>query len=277
MENGYGYDTDAIDGGAFYNFQRMIAGVIDVTMEIWLPSQEEVWNEALDAGQVVSIGESLGQGWQSAFVIPKYVADANPGLKSVEDLKKEEYMKLFETPVSQGKARIVGCPVGWDCAAVTDAQIVGYGLTDYLEVFWAGSLDVLLADLQDAYDRREPWLGYMWPTADRALVLDLVRLEEPPYSDECWSTTMACAYEDDVILVAVHPDLLTAAPDVIEFLKNWDFNIDVYKEVARWMAENPGTEVQDAALWFLKNDSVWTQWVTPEAAENVRAALADEA
>ena len=93
-------------------------------MEIWLPNQDEAWNKAIAAGQVVSIGESLGKDWQSAFVIPKYVADANPGLKTVDDLKKEEHMKLFETTDSRGKARIVGCVVGWSCEAVNDAQVV---------------------------------------------------------------------------------------------------------------------------------------------------------
>ena len=72
-------------------------------MEIWLPNQEEAWNKAIASGQVVSLGESLGKDWQSAFVIPKYVADANPGLKTVEDLKKEEYMKLFETTGQPGQ------------------------------------------------------------------------------------------------------------------------------------------------------------------------------
>ena len=132
------------------------------------------------------------------------------------------------------------------------------------------------SDLYDAYGKQEPWLGYMWGTGDPALKLDLVRLEEPPYSDECWSTTKACAYEDATILIAVNPDLVTEAPDVIEFLRNWDLNINVYKEIARYMADNLYAEFQDVAIWFLKNNDVWTQWVTPEAAERVKAALADE-
>ena len=275
LENGYGYETDAILGGTLPNFQGLIAGDIDVTMEIWLPNQDEAWNKAIVAGQVVSIGESLGKDWQSAFVIPKYVADANPGLKTVEDLKKEEHMKLFETTDSRGKARIVGCVVGWSCEAVNDAQVVGYGLTDYVEAIKPGSQEGLFSDLQGAYDKQEPWLGYMWGTRDPGLTLDLVRLEEPAYSDECWFTTKACAYEDATILIAVHPDLVTAAPDAITFLRNWGFNIDLYKTVAKYSAENPGIEAKDAALWFLKNNKVWTSWMPADVAEKVNEALAD--
>ena len=40
-------------------------------------------------------------------------------------------------------------------------------------------------------------------------------------------------------------------------------------------AENPGTWPQDAALWFLKNNKVWTNWVPADVAEKVNDALAD--
>ena len=273
IENGYEYETDAILGGTLPNFQGLLAGDIDVTMEIWLPNQDEAWNKAIAAGQVVSIGESLGKDWQSAFVIPKYLADANPGLKTVEDLKKEEYMALFETTDSRGKARLVSCIVGWSCETVNDAQIAAYDLTDYVEVIKPGSQEGLFSDLYGAYENQEPWLGYMWGTGDPGLVLDLVRLEEPAYSDECWFTTKACAYEDATILIAVHPDLVTAAPDVVQFLRSWGFNIELYKTVAKYSVDNPGTEAQDAAIWFLNNNKVWTNWVPADVAEKVNEAL----
>ena len=116
----------------------------------------------------------------------------------------------------------------------------------------------------------------MWGTADPALVLDLVRLEEPPYSDECWFTTKACGYKDATILIAVHPTMVTAAPDVVDFLRNWGFNIDVYKGVAQYMAANPGLEAQDAAIWFLKNnEALWSAWIPADVAEKVMEALAE--
>ena len=254
VENGYGYETDVILGGTLPNFQGLLRGDIHVTMEIWLPNQDEAWDPAVANGQVVSIGKSLGEDWQSSFVIPKYVADQNPDLKSVEDLKKDEFKQLFETPDSRGKSRLVSCVVGWSCEAVNSAQIEAYGLNDHVEVVNPGSQEALFSDLQGAYDRQDPWLGYMWGTADPALVLDLVRLEEPAYSDECWFTTKACGYKDATILIAVHPSLVTSAPDVIEFLRNWGFNIDLYKNVAKYIADNPGTEAQQAAVWFLENN-----------------------
>ena len=275
VEHGYGYETDAILGGTLPNFQGLLNGDIHVNMEVWLPNQVEQWDPAVANGQVVPIGKSLGEDWQSAFVIPKYIADANPGLTSVDQLADDEYKDLFATTDSGGKARIVGCVVGWSCEVVNIAQIEAYGLNDHVEVISPGSQEALFSDLQGRYDRQEPWLGYMWGTADPALVLDLVRLEEPPYTDECWFTTKACGYKDATILIAVHPSMVTNAPDVVEFLRNWGFNIEIYKGVARHMAANPGIEAADAAVWFLQNNQdVWSAWVPADIAEKVMAALA---
>ena len=38
------------------------------------------------------------------------------------------------------------------------------------------------------------------------------------------------------------------------------------------MAEN-GASLDEAAIWFLENDDIWTQWVTDAAASEVKASL----
>jgi glycine betaine/proline transport system substrate-binding protein len=243
-------------------------------MEIWLPNQDEAWAEAQAAGEVVSVGQSLGKDWQSAFVIPAYLQEQYPELDSVEDLKDEKFQALFATAATGGKARLVSCVIGWSCEEVNAAQIEGYGLSDYVEVINPGDGAAMNADLYGAYEKKEPWLGYQWGTNDAALLLDLVRLDEPEYTDECWFTTKACAYEDATILIAVNPDLLADAPDVVTMLRAWDFNIEVYKEVAAWLQDNPDADANDAAIWWLNSKvDVWQDWVTDEAAEAIKAAL----
>ena len=150
IENGYGYETDAILGGTLPNFQGLLNGDIHVDMEVWLPNQVEQWDPAVANGQVVPIGKSLGEDWQSAFVIPKYVADQNPGLTSVDQLASDEYKALFATTDSRGKARIVGCIVGWSCEVVNIAQIDAYGLNDHVEVISPGSQEALFSDSRGA-------------------------------------------------------------------------------------------------------------------------------
>ncbi len=276
VEHGYGYPTDVKFGATLPLFEGLQRGDTDVTMEIWLPNQDEAWDKARSEGAVLSVGQSLGSDWQSAFVIPAYLQEQYPDLDSVDDLKEQEYKDLFKTAETGDKARLVSCIIGWACEEVNAAQIEGYGLLDHVEIVNPGDGAALNADLYGAYERGEPWLGYQWGTNDPALKLDLVRLEEPAYSDQCWFTTKACAYEDANILIAVNPDLPGEAPDVVAMLRKWDFNIDIYKAAVRWQDANPDADTAATALWWLSsNRAIWSQWVTAEAADGIQAALDD--
>ena len=216
-EKGYGYPTDVKFGATLPLFQGIRRGDVDVAMEIWLHNQNDTWNEARAAGEVVSLGLSLGKDWQSAFVIPAYLQEQYPNLDSVEDLKNPYYGSLFATPETGGKARLVFCIIGWSCELVNARQVEGYGLSDHIHT---------VNPSDGAYERREPWLGYMWGTAAPPLRLDLVRLEEPAYSDECWATQRACAYKDATILIAATPDFLATSPDFADVLRKWDVDVD---------------------------------------------------
>ena len=274
-EMGYGYSTSVEFSATLPLFNALRTGEIDVLMEVWLPSQEDSWEEALAESSVSSPGTSLGTDWQSAFVIPKYLQEQYPELDSVEDLKEERFKALFATNETRGKARLVSCVIGWACETVNFKQIEGYGLADHVDIVNPGDGATLNADITQAYEKREPWLGYQWGTNDAALLLDVVRLEEPPYSDECWATTMACAYEDATILIAVNAGLPNSAADFVDALTEWDFNVEeVYGPVVRWQANNPDANLEDAAMWWLRgNSELWSDWVTEDAATAIEDAL----
>ena len=155
-EKGYGYPTDVVFGATLPLFQGLRRGDSHVTMEIWLPNQDEAWMEAQAAGEVVSVGESLGKDWQSSFVIPAYLVEQYPDLDSVEDLKEAQYKELFATAETGGKARLVSCVIGWACEAVNAKQIEGYGLADHVHVINPGDGAAANADLYGAYEKGEP-------------------------------------------------------------------------------------------------------------------------
>ena len=275
VENGYGYPTNAVSGPTLQALQALRDGDSHVMMEIWLPVLGLAWEEARESGEVFSPGTSLGKDWRSAFVIPAYLQAQHPGLDSVEDLKDQRYKDLFKTAGTGGKARLVSCVIGWDCAEVNADQVEAYGLADHVHIVNPNSGQALDASLNDAYEKQEPWLGYQWGASGPALLLDLVRLEEPEYSDECWRTTKACAYEDSTILVGINASLPDLAPDVVEFLRQWDFGIDIHlRNVSRWQDSNPSASLEDAALYWLgSNVGIWSGWVTGEAATGILATL----
>ncbi len=271
VEHGYGYPVELVPGDTVSLWQALVNNDTHVTMEIW-PAQQE-WLLDVEEGTLVEVGLSLDTGWE-AWVIPQYLKDANPGLVSVTDLP--EYMDLFVASDSQGKARFVTCLPGWACEQVNAAKVEAYGLTDYIYLLNPGSSAGLFADLEAAYAKGEPWVGYMWHPTPLSVGLDLYILEEPPYSDDCWATTKACAYPEAKVLIMVNKSLPERAPDVLDFLEKWSFKAADQVATEVWMQEN--NEDSDAgALWYLRNfRNTWASFVPADVAEKVDAALEDE-
>lgn len=272
IEKGYGYPVDTIFGDTIALFNGLIKGDTQVTMETWLPNQQEVWDKAISQGAVISVGKSLDDNWQSAFVVPTYVVEENPGLSSVQDLR--EFKDLFVTPDSHGKARLISCIIGWECEKINQEKVTAYGLDDVIELVPPGSDAALFASLEGAYLKGDPWLGYLWGPTKIATELDLTILEEPdcPLGKK---PETGCAYPTARVLIAVHPSMITRAPEVVEFLRKWDFKADSQVAAEGWMAENDAT-LDEAAIWFLKNDDIWTNWVPEDVKGRVQEALAAE-
>ena len=214
-------------------FQGLLVGDIDVTMEIWLPNQNNVWGPAVTAGRVVDVGSSLSDNWQSAFVVPTYVVEQNPGLTTVQSLM--EHLGVFEQ--ENGKAILWSCIASWSCSAVNADQVVSYGLSDSLELKDPGSQAGLFASLQGAIDKQEPWLGYMWGPSLPAATHDLTLLEEPDCAPG-QAPNDGCAYPIANIKIAVHPSMYDKAPDVVTFLSNWDFTAEADVAANAYKAES---------------------------------------
>lgn len=271
VEHGYGYPTELVAGDTVSLWQALVNNDTHVTMEIW-PAQQE-WLQDVEEGTLVDLGQSLDTGWE-AWVIPQYVKDANPGLVAVTDIP--DYAHLFVTSDSQGKARFVTCVPGWACEQVNAAKVEGYNLADDLSLINPGSGAALFADLEAAYAKGEPWLGYLWYPTPPAVRLDLYVLEEPPYTDSCWETDKACAYPEARVLIMVNASLPPRAADVIAFLEQWTFRAADQVEAEMWMEENNATS-EEGARWFLRTyRETWSAMVPPEVAERVVDALERE-
>ena len=277
LELGYGYETEAIFGSTIPLLQALVGGDTNVSMEIWIPNQQEAWDKATTSGEVMQVGKSLEDNWQATFVIPQYVADAHPGLRTVEDLQKEEYWSLFVTPDSDGKARLLNCIPGWECENVNLEKIESYGLGDYVESFNPGSGAALAAEIEANFLREEPVLFYYWGPTTLSFKMatefgGYYILEEQDYTDTCWTTGKTCAYPIAEIYIAVRTDLAEKAPDLIEFLGKWDFNAG-NQLAAEGYLEETGADFPEVADWFLENTEQWQEWVAEGVADKVLAGI----
>ncbi len=283
VENGYGYPTSEIEGDTVPLFQGLRRGDIDITMEIWLPNQIDAWNEAIKLGEVISVGKSLPDNWQSTFIVPGYLQDANPELDSVEDLKDPDVQALFAQADSGGKAVLIGCLAGWACRAVNEGQIEAYGLSDIVELRDPGTTGALNAAIEGAYLKEEPVLFYYWGPTQLADSLDMRVLEQPDPS-ECPDNDpkFGCEFPTAEILVAMNTETASVAPDLIPFFRNWEWALAQQGAAETWYSENKENYTSDeearlaTAAWFLKNNDIWKDWVPEDIVANVEAALAAE-
>ena len=289
LEEGYGYETDAVAGGTLPLMQALVGGDLNVNMEIWLPNQQEAWDKAVADGTVEGIGDSLSSvAWQSAFLIPKYTADANPGLTSVDDLKDPEHQALFARSGTGGKAALITCIPGWECEIRNEQQVIGYGLGDHVELINPGSFEGLNSEILSAFERGEDVLFYYWgPTALIGKLVSeyggYVRLEEPASTPECEEhigathdnpadTEYACEYADAEVVIAMRTDLMEKAPDVVDFFEAYTLSDDgIFSLLGRYA--DTGEDAVDVATYWLRTSDEWHDWVADGVADKVLAAL----
>lgn len=284
IEEGYGYPVELIPGSTIPLFQGLRTGELDVFLEGWLQNQQEAYDQAMEAGDIVLLSFINNDNWQSGFVVPTYVIEGDtergiepmaPNLESVFDLDQPEYKELFQNPENTSNGLILNGPPGWECEIVVVEQVEAYGLTDHYDIMNAGSTEGLFASLQGAYDKGEPWLGYLWGPTWIAGALDLTLLEEPAYDEDVWNDNRGCAWPSVDLFIAGHKDFPDKAPDVAEMFEKWEMDSPTLEEVLAYMNATGGEPV-DAAIWFLKNrEEKWTPFVPADVAEKVRTAVAD--
>lgn len=289
LEEGYGYETDAVFGQTIPLFQGLMSDDIQVSMEIWV-DQQDGWEPALEEGQLHDLGPSFGESIQGWFV-PTYVIEGDeerdiepmaPDLSHVDDLP--DYWELFEDPEDDSKGRFMDCIAGWECERVNEAKFLSYGLDETYNRFLPGSGAALDTSLLTAYEQGDPWLGYYWGPSWVFGQLDLTMLEEPEYTDECWDGIQealeedevpdeACAYPAVPVHIGVTDEFYNAAPDVVAMLEEFEMTMDDVSEILAYMLDED-VDADEGAMWFLRERTdLWHDWVPDEVIDDVEAAV----
>ena len=273
VENGYGYpESEFIPGETIPLFEGVARGDIDVEMECWMANQREAYDKHIADGTIVDLGSNFPDSWQG-WLVPTYMienGDLPEGL-SVEDLP--QYWELFKDPEDQTKGRFYTGPAGWECQKVDEKKFEAYGLNDSYNLFFPGSGAALVGSMAGAYAKGEPWLGYYWEPTWALGKYDMTRIEEPPFDQEVWDQTRACGWPPTEVNIVVNSSFLDRAPEVVEFLRNYESTTAQCNEILAYMQGNEAS-TGEAAIWFLQNyEDVWTSWVPADVASKVKAAL----
>ncbi len=279
IEEGFGYDTEVTTGTSTATLQALQQGDLNVYMEVWTDNLKDIYEKAIDRGDIVRASTNFDDNTQGLYV-PTYVIEGDkergieplaPDLKTVADLEK--YPELFQDPEDKDKGRIIGAPSSWIVSEYLDEKVKSYGLDEQYNYLAPGSDSAIVASLEGAYKHGEGWVGYYWSPTWVTASYDLTLLEEPPYEKEQWEEDYSTAFPPNDVVVAVHKDFPEQAPEVFEFLKNYETSNDLTEAAIDYM-EKEDVEPDEAAVWWMKEyEDVWTSWVSEDIAEKVKAAL----
>ncbi len=280
LENGFGCNVEIVTGDTVPTTASLLAkGTPAIAPELWVGSVQDAWDAGVAAGDVEVAGVAISDGAIEGWWIPKYVADANPGLKRVEDLV--DYAQLFADPDDPSKGRFYSCPPGWGCEISNAALFDAYGLKDSFNLFSPGSGGNLAASITRAFVRELPIVFYYWgPTAIMGKY-DMVQLEMPPHDPEIWKCNMdaECGpngkseFPTPPVVVATAPWVSEEAPVVADYLSKVALNNIQISRMLDWGAENKASAEETAINFLETQEELWSTWVPAEAVAAIKASL----
>jgi glycine betaine/proline transport system substrate-binding protein len=283
LSKGYGCEVELVPGDTMPTLTAMMEkGQPDVAPEAWVNAVRQPLDAAVKEGKLHYGALALKDGGVEGWWIPKYVADANPTIKTIEDALK--HPELFPSSENKGKGAVHNCPSGWNCQLTTanafkawEGEKNGFVLLD------TGSAAGLDGSIAKANERKEGWLGYYWAPTSILGKYEMVKLDAGvPHDKEAWETCNSKADCDKPIKSDwARADVYTVITDrfekaggpAVDYLKTRSWGNDTVNALLSWMSDNQATGADGAAHFLKSQPEVWTGWVSPEAAEKIKASL----
>jgi glycine betaine/proline transport system substrate-binding protein len=149
-----------------------------------------------------------------------------------------------------------------------------------------GSAAGLDGSIAKAVERDENWFGYYWsPTSVVGKYeLQMLPFEAEYAGDDNWNNCISLAEQDcmdpkpsawvkSAVESVVTDDFVAKAGPAADYFKARVFPGEIMNGMLVYMSENQATG-KDAAYEFLETQpEIWTQWVSEDVAEKVKAGL----
>jgi glycine betaine/proline transport system substrate-binding protein len=264
---GNSVEITAIDENTM--FAGLAAGDLDSCLEVW-PSGVTAEEQAyLDEGSVVDLGP-LGAVGQIGWYVPRYVQEQFPETVTWEGFLDPDVASQFASAETGDLGRFLGTDPSY--SQYDEAIIENLGLP--LQVVFSGSEAATVAALDSAVAAEEPILMYWWVPTAAAAKYDLVPVELPEYTDECYADPAAidCAYPEDVLVKIASAQLAEKDPAVNNFLAWFTLTNEDQSSMlpAVEIDGEPASEI--AAQWVADHEETWTAWLSGDPPPSVPAA-----
>jgi ABC-type proline/glycine betaine transport systems, periplasmic components len=283
LREGYGCDAELVAGDTTPTLTSMVEKQEpDVAPEAWINSLRTLLDASVAEGKLHYAVESLSDGGVEGWWIPKYFAEAHPEIKSIDDALS--HPELFPAPEDPSKGAVYNCPEGWGCRIITTNLFKAYGAADKgFVTVETGSAAGLDGSIAKAYESQKPWLGYYWAPTAILGKYEMVKLDhgvehDKEEWDRCTSITdcpdpKKNAWSKSEVYTLVTDRFKQAAGPAYEYLTKRSWPNSTVNKLLAWMTDNQATGEAGAKYFLQNHEDIWTQWVSPEAAEKVKKSL----
>ena len=258
-----GYNVELIQADYLAQFAGLKTGDLDLAMEIWATTGQEALDEGVASGGVVNFGET-GMKAKEDWWYPSYMEEKCPGLPDWNALR--DCAEAFSTPETASKGRYLGGPVTW--GGFDEERVEALGLD--FEVIHAGTDAALFAELQSAYERKDPIILWLYsphwaPSKFDGKFVEFPLYEAACYTDPAWGENPDAAYDcgkpTGPIWKAGWSGLEGKWPGAAKIIRAYQMSDkDMNEMIAK--ADLDGQEISAVVSeWMTTNEATWQAWL----------------
>ncbi|NYT66778.1 ABC transporter permease subunit [Alcaligenaceae bacterium] len=282
----YGCTTEIVPGATAAIESALTQDDIQIIAELWT-GRSPIMEQAVQAGTVLVVGDTLAGGAEQGWYIPDYVVNGDatrgikaqaPDLRSWQDLPK--YSELFSDPEDPGKGRFLNCPSGWVCELTNSRLLTLHGLDQHYTNFRAGTGAALDSAISSAYERGKPILFYYWQPAGLMAKYRFHKIDMGPFVPDCWKTIVSgegklCVSDFLVahLSVGVSAPFAAANPEIVTFFERLQFTPALLNGMILRMSQERLSATDLAQQFLREQPQVWTNWLPEQAAFKARVSL----
>ncbi len=266
-ELGYTVETKFAPADSAPLFIGLESGEFHFVCCNWPSYSAELLNQYVnvDNPPVERVG-AVGITGETGWYVPSYVihGDAErgieavaPNLRTVSDLN--QYKDVFATSDTGDSGRLLEFTAAWDTKP--EERLEAFG-ADFQVVF-AGSEGAALPEIDAAFTRGEPILTYLWEPHWAHAKYNLVQIEMPAYTSDCYpdGEDFNCGFATDEVAKLAWPGFKDEFPEAYEFLSNFQMTNAAQNEMVLNLTENDLTPREAAQEWVDANEDVWRDWI----------------
>ncbi|MEL6218687.1 MAG: ABC transporter substrate-binding protein [Pseudomonadota bacterium] len=263
LEN-MGYTVEYAPSDSQLQFQAMADNDMDFQVEAWEGSMKDAFETAVENGMVDAGTHDAAT--REEWWIPAYVLETCPGATDWEGL--DACAEQFATAETKPKGRFVGPPADWGKNYADRVK----SLEMDFEAINVGQAATLWAELQSAYDRKEPIVLFNWTpnfieSKFEGVFVDFPEPEAACFEDASWgpnpNATGDCgAPRSGWLKKAASPRFEETWPGAWSVVQRINFSNAQIAD-ASLLVDVDGMEPEEAAeKWMENNADVIAGWTS---------------